>query len=142
MPMTVSDFSRTRPATEPPNKPRPLAAARRLITGAILLPGKLVSFAFARVLMIFVVGFAAGMGWQSSHADGIRKAIAGWSPRLAWITPAPAPSGASAERLKSTSLALASARQSFDKLATEFDKLQAQGVPDQPPGSRRASQRR
>jgi hypothetical protein len=107
------------------------------------LPGKLVTSAFTRVLLIFLVGFAAGIAWQSSHADGIRKTVAGWSPRLAWIAPAPASasSGGSAERLKATSLALASARQSLDKLATEFDKLQAQGVSDQL-ASRRASQRR
>src|SRR5215467_14245498 len=105
MPMTVSDFSRTRPATESSNKRHPLAAAGSLLKRAILLPGKLVSSTFARVLLIFVVGFAAGITWQSSHADGIRKTIAGWSPRLAWISPAPAHSGASAERLKATSLA-------------------------------------
>jgi hypothetical protein len=139
--MTVSDFARTRPATDPSNKRHPLAAARSLIKRTALLPVKLVSSAFARVLMIFVVGFAAGIGWQS-HGDGIRKTVAGWSPRLAWIAPAPASAAASAERLKATSLALAGMRQSLDKLATEFDKLQAQGVPDQPAGSRRASQRR
>ena|SRR5215467_2389045 len=139
--MTVSDFSRSRPAAEPSNKPRPLRAVRSLITRAILLPRKLVSSAFARVLMIFVVGFAAGMAWQS-HGDAIRKTIAGWSPRLAWMTPGPASAGTSAERLKATSVALAGVRQSVDRLATELDRLQAQGVPDQPSGSRRASQRR
>ncbi len=87
--------------------------------------GKLVSFAFARVLMIFLVGFAAGLAWQS-YGDAARKAIAGWSPRLGWLAPATAPGGTSPERLKAMSLALATARQSLDKLATEISKVQAQ----------------
>jgi hypothetical protein len=74
-------------------------------------------------LTIFVVGFAAGIAWQS-YGGGIRKAIAGWSPHLAWVTPAAAPAGASAERVKATSLALAAVRQSIDKLSAEINKLQ------------------
>ncbi len=38
-------------------------------------------------------------------------------------------------------IGVAAARQSFDKLTTEISKLQAQGIPDAQPGSRRASQR-
>ena len=102
--------------------------------------GKLVSFPFVRVLMIFVVGFAAGVAWQSYGGEA-RKTIAGWSPHLAWLATAPASAGASAERLKATSLALATARQSFDKLTTEIGKLQAADIPDARPASRRASQR-
>jgi hypothetical protein len=150
MPMTVSDFSRSRPAADPSNKRRPLAAVRSLIARVISLPRKLVSSTFVRVVLIFLVGFAAGMAWQSSHADGIRKTIAGWSPRLAWIAPGPASSAAAAERLKATSVALAGVRQSVDKLATELDRLQAQDrqraqeVSDQraASASHRASQRR
>jgi len=69
---------------------------------------------------------AAGIAWQS-YGGGVRKAIAGWSPHLAWLAPAPAPSGGSAERFKAVSLALASARQSLDKLSTEINRLEVQG---------------
>jgi hypothetical protein len=92
--------------------------------------GKLVSFAFARVLLIFLMGFAAGIAWQS-YGGGVRKAIAGWSPHLAWVAPTPASSSGSAERLKATSLALASVRQSVDKLASEIGKLQPEDAAPQ-----------
>jgi hypothetical protein len=121
--MTVSELSRSRPATESSNKPRLRTALRSLITRVMLLFGKLISFAFARVLMIFVVGFAAGIGWQS-YGGGVRKAIAGWSPHLAWVAPAAAPASAPSERLKATSVALAAVRQSVDKLSAEISKLQ------------------
>jgi hypothetical protein len=125
---SVSEFSRSRPATESPNKPRFRAAVRNVITRARLGFGKLVSFAFARVLLIFLVGFAAGIAWQS-YGGGVRKAIAGWSPHLAWVAPTPASS--SGERLKATSLALASVRQSVDKLASEIGKLQPEDAAPQ-----------
>jgi hypothetical protein len=124
--MTVSDFSRSRPTAEPSSKPRLRTAARNLVARVRLWLGKLVSFAFARVLLIFVIGFAAGIIWQS-YGGVIKKAIAGWSPHLAWVAPAPASSSGSAERLKATSLALASVRQSVDKLASEISKLEEQG---------------
>jgi hypothetical protein len=139
--MTVSELSRSRPATEPSKKSRLLAAAQSLSTKASSLLGKLASLAFFRVLVIFVVGFAAGIAWQSYGGDA-RKAIAGWSPHLAWLAPAATSASASRERLKATSHALTAVRQSVDKLATEVDKLQEQGLGDQRPGSRRGSQRR
>jgi hypothetical protein len=74
--------------------------------------------------MIFVVGFAAGVAWQS-YGGSARKAVASWSPHLSWLAPAGA--GTSSERLKAMSLALASARQALDKLAIEIGKLEAQG---------------
>jgi hypothetical protein len=102
---------------------------RNAIVRASSWLGKLVSLAFARVLLIFVVGFAAGMAWQSSGVAA-RKAAASWSPRLAWVAPAPAPGSTSAGRLKATSLALTAVRQSVDKLSTEIGKLQPEdGVP-------------
>jgi len=120
---TVSEFSKGR--TERSNKLRLPATIRNLITRIRLWLGKLFSLAFVRVLVIFLVGFAASIAWQS-YGGGVRKAIAGWSPRLAWLAPAPAPSGGSAERFKAVSLALTSARQSLDKLSTEISKLPAQ----------------
>jgi hypothetical protein len=116
------------------------AWAWNLILKARLSLEQLVSLAFARVLMSFVVGVAVGIAWQS-YGSEVRKTIANWSPHLAWLAPAAAPAGTSAERLKATSLALAATRQSFDKLTTEISKLQAQDIPDARPGSRRTSQR-
>ena len=131
---TLSEFSKGRPATERSNDPALRRTARSLITRVWLWLGKLVSFGFARVLVIFVVGFAAGFAWQS-YGGGVRKAIASWSPRLGWLAPA-TPAGTSSERLKATTLALVAARQSLDKLATEISKLQAQ---DADPPRRRAT---
>jgi hypothetical protein len=128
MPMssTVSEFSRNRPAAEPSNKRRLSTTVRNLITKVRSWLGKLVSIALVRVLMIFVIGFAAGAAWQS-YGGAARKAVAGWSPRLAWLAPAAAPDGTSPERLKATTLALAAVRQSVDRLSTEITKLEAQG---------------
>ena len=120
----VSEFSKGR--TERSNKPSLATLVRNLIARVRLWLGKLVSFAFARVLMIFFVGFAAGIAWQS-YGGAARKAIASWSPHLGWLAPAAVPGGTSPERLKATTLALAAARQSIDKLANEISKLEAQG---------------
>jgi hypothetical protein len=139
---SASESSKGR--TERPNKPSLRARVRNLITSAQLWLGKVVSlpfaFPFVRVLTIFVVGFAAGVAWQSYGGEA-RKTVASWSPHLAWVTTAPASAGTSAERLKATSLALAAARQSFDKLTTEIGKLQVADIPDTRPGPRRAGQR-
>jgi hypothetical protein len=126
MSSTVSEFSRNRPAAEPSNKRRLSTTVRNLITKVRSWLGKLVSIALVRVLMIFVIGFAAGAAWQS-YGGAARKAVAGWSPRLAWLAPAAAPDGTSPERLKATTLALAAVRQSVDRLSTEITKLEAQG---------------
>jgi hypothetical protein len=100
---------------------------RNLITKAQLRLGKLVSFPFtfpfARVLMIFVVGFAAGIAWQS-YGSEVRKTIANWSPHLSWLAPPVA--SASSERIRAISLALATARQNIDKVANEINRLPAQ----------------
>ena len=125
----VSEFSRSRPAGEPSNKPRLRTTIRKAVVSAGSWLGKLVSLAFARVLLIFVVGFGAGMAWQT-HGDATRKAVAGWSPRLAWVAPAAAPGNTSADRLKATSVALSAVRQSVDKLSSEISKLQPEdGAP-------------
>jgi hypothetical protein len=117
----ASAFSKGR--AERSNKLSLRALIQNLNARVRLWLGKLVSFPFARVLMIFIVGFAAGIAWQS-YGGAARKAIAGWSPHLGWL--APAPGGASPERLKATTVALNAARQSLDKLANEISKLDAQ----------------
>ena len=96
--------------------------AQNLIVRARLWLDKLLSFPYARVAMIFVVGFAAGVAWQS-YGGAVRKRIAGWSPHLSWLAPS-TPS----ERIKSMSLALAAARQNLDKVANEMNRLEAQGA--------------
>ncbi len=132
---TLSEFSKGRPATERSNDPPLRRTAWNLITRVRLSLGKLVSFAFVRVLVIFVVGFAAGFAWQS-YGGAAKRAIAGWSSHLGWLAPAGAAAGTSPDRLKATTLALATARQSLDRLATEISKLQAQ---DADPPRRRAT---
>ena len=125
----VSEFSRSRPAGEPSNKPRLRTTMRNAFMSVSSWPRKLVSFAFARVLLIFAVGFAAGVAWQP-YGGAVRKAVASWSPRLAWVAPAPAPANNSGDRLKATSVALTAVRQSVDKLSAEISKLQPEdGAP-------------
>ena len=136
--MAISELSRSRPAAAPSNKPGVLAAVRSLVTKARLSLGRLVSLAFSRALIFFVVGFAAGIAWQS-YGNDVRKTVAGWSPHLAWVAPAATSANTSRERLRATSSALTAVRQSLDKLATEVDRLQEQDVGS---GSRRGSQRR
>jgi hypothetical protein len=121
----VSDFSKGR-TERSDNKLSLRALIQNLIARIRLWLGKLVSFPFARVLMIFVVGFAAGIAWQS-YGSAARKAIASWSPHLGWLAPAATAGGTSPERLKATTVALAAARQSIDKLANEISKLEAPG---------------
>ena len=135
-----SEFSKNPLAAAPSDEPTRRLAARSVIAKAPLWLGKLFSFAVARVLLIFFIGFAAGLAWQS-HGGAARQAIAGWSPRLGWLAPATTAAGASAERLKAMSLALAAARQDLDKLAAEIRRVQAQSTPERRPGPRRASHR-
>ena len=118
-----SELSRSR--AERSNKLSLRAFVGNLILRARLWLGKLVSFPLARVLMVFVVGFAAGMAWQS-YGGEVRKTIAGWSPHLSWLAP-PAAS-ASSERIRTMSLALTTARQSLDKVANEMNRLEVQGA--------------
>jgi len=119
----VSEISKGR--TERSNRLSLRTLVGNLIVRVRLWLGKLLSFAFARVLMIFVVGFAAGMAWQS-YGGEVRKTIAGWSPHLSWLAPQAA--SASSERIRTMSLALATARQSLDKVASEMNRLEAQGA--------------
>ncbi len=123
---SLSGFPKIGQASEPATQPRRRGSVRNLITTLRLRLGKLVSFAAARVLVIFSVGFAAGIAWQS-YGGAERQEIAGWSPHLAWMAPPSEPAGTSADRYKAVALALTTARQSLDKLGTEISKAQAQG---------------
>jgi hypothetical protein len=112
--------------TERPNEPPLRTRVQSLIARVRFWPDKFVSFAFARldkvpvlgaflrsriawVLMIFVIGFAAGIAWES-YGGAAGK------------------SGRASERFKAMSLALSAARQDLDKLANEMRRLEAQGV--------------
>jgi hypothetical protein len=117
---TVSALPKGR--TERSNKPSLRTLLQNLIASVRLWLAKFVSFPFVRVLMIFVVGFAAGIAWQS-YGGAARKAIAGWSPHLSWLAPS-----TSSDRIRAMSLALAAARQNLDKLANEMSRLETQGV--------------
>lgn len=126
MTSSLSEFSKGRQAAEPSTKPPRHRDVRNLITTARLRLGKLFSSPPARVLVIFSLGLAAGIAWQS-YGGVARRAIAGWSLHLARLAPPSAPSSTSPDRFKAVSLALATARQSLDKLGTEISKAQAQG---------------
>lgn len=120
---SLSEFSKSRSAAEPSGKPPRHPTLRNLVTTTRLWLGKLLSSAAVRVLLIFFVGFAAGIAWQS-YGAAARKAVAGWSPHLAWLAPAAAPGATSPDRIRAVSLALATTRQSLDKLAAEINKVQ------------------
>ncbi len=89
---------------------KPVSIAAALLDKVPVL-GDFLRLRVAWVLMIFVVGFAAGTAWQSS--GGGRR-------------------GAAYERLKAMSLDLAAARKNLDKLANDLGRLEAAGV-DAPP---------
>jgi len=129
----VASAASAKSRTERPNKPSLRTLVRDLIARVRFRLDKVVSFASALlnkvpilgtflrsrvawVLMIFVIGFAAGTAWQS-YGGATRK------------------DGTSSERLKAISLALSAARQNLDKLASALRRLEAQGV-DVPQRSR------
>lgn len=103
-------------------KPPLRALVRNLIVKVRLWLDKLLSFPYARVVMIFVVGFAAGVVSQS-YGSAVRAAIASSSPYLGWLAPPTA--GASYGRIRAD---LVAARQSLDKLGNDISRLEAQGA--------------
>jgi hypothetical protein len=126
-----SEFSKRGLAAEFSSEPPLHPSELNLITRARLRLVKLIPFAFVRVLMIFFIGVAATLAWQS-YGGAAREMIAGWSPHLGWLAPPPAPASPSPEQLVAMSRGLAVIRQNVDKLAADITKLQAiqQGVPD------------
>ena len=83
------------------------ALVQNLIVRARLWLDKLLSFPYARVVMIFVAGFAAGVVWHS----------------YGWLAPRAA--SASYDRIRAD---LVAARQSLDKLGNDISRLEAQSV--------------
>jgi hypothetical protein len=117
---SISESAKGRVARS--NKPSLRALVQNLIVRARLWLDKLLSFPYVRVAMIFVVGFAAGVVWQS-YGSAARKAVASWTPYLGWLAP-PAAS-ASYDRIRAD---LVAARQSLDKLGNDVSRLEAQGA--------------
>src|SRR6266852_5884975 len=90
--------------------------------------------AFARFLILFCVGVAATLAWQS-YGDAARQIIASSSPRLGWLAPQPAPPAQNApdiialaapspdqQRLTAISLDLDAVRQSVDRIAASQEQ--------------------
>ena len=117
---SASESSKGR--AERSNKPSLRSLVQNLIRRVPLWLDKLLSFPYARVVMIFVVGFAAGVVWQS-YGGAARTTIASWSPHLGWLAP-PAAS-ASYDRIRAD---LVAARQSLEKLGNDISRLEAQGT--------------
>jgi hypothetical protein len=107
--------------------------------------GKRALHGFARFLIIFCIGVAATLVWQS-YGDAAREMIANSSPQFRWLAPqavaqtapdvvapaAPATPSPDVQPFKAMSLGLAAVRQSVEQLAAaqqqimdEIAKLQA-----------------
>src|SRR5258708_14005282 len=102
-----SELSRARAGHS--NKLSLRALGQNLMVRARSWLDTLLSLPYARVVMIFVIGFAAGVVWQS-YSSAARKAIASWSPHLTWLAPTASP-----ERIPTTPLPVVAARQTLDR---------------------------
>jgi hypothetical protein len=94
--------------------------------------GKRASRTLARFLIMFCIGVAATVAWQS-YGDAAREMIANSSPQLGWLAPQTAPPAQTAPnmvasaapaalspeplQLKAIEVGLAAVRQSVDQLA-------------------------
>ena len=122
-----SEFSKS---DEPPPHPSEL----NMVTRVRFRLAAFVPFAFIRFLMVFFIGVAATLAWES-HGDAARERIASWSPHLGWLAPPAAPVSVSPDQFVTISRGLVAVRQSIDKLAADITKLQAtqQGTLDKTP---------
>jgi hypothetical protein len=139
---TQSEAPEDRWATEPPIQARIRPTDRRIERPLL---DKRASRGFARFLIIFCIGVAATLVWQS-YGDAAREMIASSSPQLRWLAPqtvaqtapdmvaptAPSTPSPDVQQLKAMSLGLAAVRQSVEQLAAaqqqmtdEIAKLQA-----------------
>jgi hypothetical protein len=96
----------------------------------------------ARVAVIFCIGVAATLAWQT-YGNAARQAVASLSPGLTWLTPAELSTSASSasaspEQLAVISRSLTAVRQSVDKLAADITRLQA--TKQDPPPARTGPQ--
>src|SRR5262245_13866425 len=82
-------------------------------------PGRRVAAGLFRFLIIFGIGVAATLVWQTYGNTG-RRMVAGLFPELGWLAPPAMPSaatsvGASPDQLTALSRSLAGVRQSVDR---------------------------
>ena len=127
------------PHALPDGMTRPLKSKRPSL-------GKRAARGLTRFLVIFCIGVATTLAWQS-YGDAAREMIANSSPQLRWLAPqtavaqtapdmvaptAPATSSPDVQQFKAMSLGLAAVRQSVEQLAAaqqqmtdEIAKLQA-----------------
>src|SRR5215510_5640027 len=139
---TQTELQEDRWPTKPPIEATIHPTDRRMEQSSL---AKRASHRFARLLIIFCIGVAATLVWQS-YGDAAREMIANSSPTLRWLAPptvaqtasnmvaptAPATPSPDLQQLKATSLGLAAVRQSVEQLAAaqqqltdEIAKLQA-----------------
>ena len=99
----------------------------------------------ARALVIFCIGVAATLAWQS-YGDAARVVIANSSPQLDWVAPqvapvartapdnvvraVPAASSLDPQQLKEVALGLSAVRQGMDQLAAQVAAGQQQMAGD------------
>jgi hypothetical protein len=102
--------------------------------------GRRASRGLARFLVVFCIGFAAALVWQS-YGDVARATIANLSPQFGWLAPQTAsvvptatdvvaPAVAATPDLQQLALGLASIRQSIDQLAAQLAVGQQQMAGD------------
>jgi hypothetical protein len=102
--------------------------------------GKRAARWLARFLIMFFIGVAATLAWQS-YGDAAKEMIANSYPQLSWLAPqaaapdmvasaAPATSSPDLQQLKEMSLGLAAVRQSVDHLAAQLAAGQQQMAGD------------
>jgi hypothetical protein len=107
--------------------------------------GKRAARSLTRFLIIFCIGVAATLAWQS-YGDAAREMIANSSPQLGWLAPqaaplaqtapdlvapaAPTAPSADLQQLKEMALGLAAVRQSVDQLAAQLASNQQQMAGD------------
>jgi hypothetical protein len=107
--------------------------------------GKRAARSLSRFLIIFGIGVASTLAWQS-YGEAARAMIANSSPRLGWLAPhaapvaqtasnivapaAPAAPSPDLQQLKEVLLGLAAVRRSVDQLATQFATGQQQMADD------------
>jgi hypothetical protein len=81
---------------------------------------KRVSRGLARFLIIFCIGVAATLAWQS-YGNAAREMIANSSPQLGWLVPSA--NSSSEQQLKAMSSDFATMRQRVDQLAANQQQM-------------------
>jgi hypothetical protein len=141
---TLSPTQPELPAQQGAASSRDDAMPRSSLDPIIIRPslGRRALRGLARFLIVFCIGVAATLAWQS-YGDAARAMIANASPQLGWLAPqaapvaqtapvaqaaseAPAPAAAALPDLQPLALGLASVRQSVDQLAAQLADGQRQ----------------